>query len=101
MVWCWCLAVACWLLALGSQDAQVTKRRTFRKYSYRGVDLDQLLEMSNEQLLELVHARARRRFTRGLGRKPMGFMKRIRKAKKEVGAAECVPCCVCACVPRC
>lgn len=26
--------------------AEKKKRRTFRKYSYRGVDLDQLLDMS-------------------------------------------------------
>merc|ERR1719167_1706084 len=29
------------------------KRRTFRKFTYRGVDLDQLLDMNNEQLMEL------------------------------------------------
>lgn len=26
------------------------KKRTFRKYSYRGVDLDQLLDLSSEQV---------------------------------------------------
>ena len=31
----------------------------------------------------LVHARARRRFQRGLKRKPMGLIKKLRKAKKE------------------
>jgi len=41
------------------------KRRTFRKFTFRGVDLDQLLDMSYEQLMTLVHARARRRFSRG------------------------------------
>ena len=43
------------------------KRRTFRKFTFRGVDLDQLLDMSYEQLMGLVHARARRRFSRGGG----------------------------------
>ena len=33
--------------------------------------------------MDLVHARARRRFQRGLGRKPMGLIKKLRKAKKE------------------
>eukprot|EP01135_Chromosphaera_perkinsii_P004203 Nk52_evm22s271 gene=Nk52_evmTU22s271 len=66
-------------------DAEQTqvKRRTFRKYSYRGVDLDKLLDLSNEKLMDLVHARARRRFSRGLKRKPMALIKRLRKAKKE------------------
>ena len=32
---------------------------------------------------QIVHARARRRFQRGLKRKPMGLIKKLRKAKKE------------------
>ena len=32
---------------------------------------------------QLVHARARRRFQRGLKRKPLGLIKKLRKAKKE------------------
>ncbi|XP_004364625.1 ribosomal protein S19 [Capsaspora owczarzaki ATCC 30864] len=72
-------------------DAEQTSKgskRTFRKYSYRGVDLDQLLELSSEKLIDLVHARARRRFHRGLKRKPMALLKRLRKAKKECPALE-------------
>ena len=34
-------------------------------------------------VIQLVHARARRRFQRGLKRKPMGLIKKLRKAKKE------------------
>ncbi|XP_063230272.1 small ribosomal subunit protein uS19 [Bacillus rossius redtenbacheri] len=59
------------------------KKRTFRKFTYRGVDLDQLLDMPVEQLMELMHSRARRRFSRGLKRKPMALVKKLRKAKKE------------------
>lgn len=33
--------------------------------------------------MELVHARARRRFQRGLKRKPMALIKKLRKAKKD------------------
>lgn len=33
--------------------------------------------------LQVVHARARRRFNRGLKRKPLGLIKKLRKAKKE------------------
>ena len=48
------------------QAAAIKKKRTFRKFSFRGVDLDQLLNMTYEQLMVLVHARARRRFSRGM-----------------------------------
>jgi ribosomal protein uS19 len=34
-------------------------------------------------MLKMVHARARRRFQRGLKRRPMGLIKKLRKAKKE------------------
>ncbi|CAI8004018.1 40S ribosomal protein S15 [Geodia barretti] len=73
--------------------AQLKKRRTFRKFTYRGVDLDQLLDMNYEQLMNLVSARARRRFSRGLKRKPLALIKRLRKAKKEAPPME-KPACV-------
>ena len=63
--------------------AEARKKRSFKKFTYRGVDLEQLLDMNTEQLVELVHSRARRRFQRGLKRKPMGLIKKLRKAKKE------------------
>ena len=46
--------------------AELKKRRTFRKFTYRGVDLDQLLDLSHEQLMELFPCRIRRKFSRGL-----------------------------------
>ncbi|WOK97122.1 40S ribosomal protein S15-like [Canna indica] len=64
------------------------KKRTFRKFSYRGVDLDQLLDMSLDELVKLFDARARRRFQRGLKRKPMALIKKLRKAKKEAPPGE-------------
>lgn len=33
--------------------------------------------------MELMHSRARRRFARGLKRKPMALVKKLRRAKKE------------------
>merc|ERR1712198_76806 len=68
--------------------AELKKKRTFKKFSFRGVDLDQLLDLTSEQLMELVHARARRRFTRGLKMKPLALMKKLRKAKKEAPPLE-------------
>ncbi|KAG5315828.1 RS15 protein, partial [Acromyrmex charruanus] len=64
-------------------DETQKKKRTFRKFTFRGVDLDQLLDMPNEQLMDLMHARARRRFSHGLKRKSMALVKKLRKAKKE------------------
>ncbi|POW20829.1 hypothetical protein PSHT_03052 [Puccinia striiformis] len=65
------------------EAADLKKRRTFRKFQYRGIELEALLDLSNEQLMEVVHARARRRFQRGLKRKPMTLIKKLRKARKE------------------
>jgi len=42
-----------------------------------------LLDLGSAELRDLVHARARRRFDRGLKRKPMGLIKKLRKSKKE------------------
>ncbi|EPS62034.1 hypothetical protein M569_12760 [Genlisea aurea] len=61
--------------------AGVPKKRTFKKFSFRGVDLDALLDMSTDELVNLFNARARRRFQRGLKRKPMALIKKLRKAK--------------------
>ena len=69
--------------SLDQVDENLKKKRTFKKFTYRGVDLDQLLDMPNNQLVELMHSRARRRFSRGLKRKPMALIKKLRKAKKE------------------
>ncbi|KAK9773657.1 putative 40S ribosomal protein S15 [Seiridium cardinale] len=65
------------------EAAELKKKRQFRKFSYRGIDLDALLDLDSEQLRDVVHARARRRINRGLKRKPMGLVKKLRKAKQE------------------
>ena len=64
------------------------KKRTFRKYSYRGVDLDKLLDLSNQELMEHFKARQRRKFSRGIKRKPITLLKKLRKAKKETAYGE-------------
>ncbi|CAF0767494.1 unnamed protein product [Adineta steineri] len=72
----------------GPSAADLKKKRTFRKFTFRGVDLDQLLDLNTEQLMPLLHCRARRRLSRGLKRKPMALIKRLRKAKKETPELE-------------
>jgi len=66
--------------------------RPLRNTNTRGQDKEhssnhalsfRLLDLSSEQLRDLVHARARRRFNRGLKRRPMGLIKKLRKAKSE------------------
>ncbi len=39
-------------------DEGQTKKRTFRKFTFRGVDLDQLLDLKTDELVELFHARS-------------------------------------------
>ncbi|CAB1454223.1 unnamed protein product [Pleuronectes platessa] len=69
-------------------ETEIKKKRTFRKFTFRGVDLDQLLDMSYEQLMQLYCARQRRRLNRGLRRKQQSLLKRLRKAKKEAPPME-------------
>ncbi len=45
-------------------DEEPTKKRSFRKFTFRGVDLDQLLDLTTDELVQLFHARARRRCAR-------------------------------------
>ena len=47
-----------------------------------------LLLFFSDQLVELMHSRARRRFSRGLKRKPLALIKKLRKAKKEAPPLE-------------
>ena len=65
-----------------ASEVELRKKRTFRKFLYRGVDLDQLLDMSVAQLMELFTCRVRRKLSRGLRRKPMALMKKLRKMKR-------------------
>lgn len=76
-------------------EAEKKKKRQFRKFSYRGVDLDQLLEMSirDERLLELLGCRARRKLLRGLQRQHISLLRKLRRAKKEAQFGE-KPACV-------
>merc|ERR1719454_433716 len=64
------------------------KKRTFKKYSYRGIDLDKLLDMSNQDLMELFRSRQRRKFSRGVGRKTVTLLKKLREAKRETAYGE-------------
>ncbi|GFZ19755.1 ribosomal protein S19 family protein [Actinidia rufa] len=78
-----------WLMVEADVETDVAaggmpKKRTFKKFSFRGVDLDALLDMSTDELVKLFGARPRRRFQRGLKRKPMALIKKLRKAVSAV-----------------
>ena len=68
--------------------ADAPKKRQFRKFAYRGVDLDDLLDKSQTELMQMFPARIRRRFSRGLPRKYVTLLKKLRKKKKETGPNE-------------
>jgi len=63
--------------------AELKKKRAFRKFTYRGVELDQLLDLTLDELVQLYPSRARRRLSRGLKRKPKALITRLTKAKTQ------------------
>jgi ribosomal protein uS19 len=71
-----------------SAQAEAPKRRTFRKFTFRGIDLEKLMDLDSTQIMDLMHSRVRRRFARGLKRKPLGLIKRLRKEKTKVNPGE-------------
>lgn len=64
------------------------KKRTFRTFQYRGVELDKLLDISQEELVKLFRARQRRKFRRGVSKREKHLLKKLRKAKKECPQGE-------------
>mmetsp|Transcript_31739 Transcript_31739/g.53544 ORF Transcript_31739/g.53544 Transcript_31739/m.53544 type:complete len:153 (-) Transcript_31739:164-622(-) len=71
--------------------AALRKKRQFKKFTYKGLEVEKLLDLSHDELLSLVNARARRRMQRGLKRKPMALIKKLRKAKASAGPLERPP----------
>lgn len=64
-----------------TNNLAVKKNRVFKTFSYKGVDLKDLLEMSTEDFSKLCPARVRRRFSRRSDSKPKGLLKKLRAAK--------------------
>merc|ERR1719174_239288 len=72
------------------------KKRTFRKFSFRGKSLDELLELQPMQLRELITCRARRNNVRVCGsaqriKKLEMFFKKLRKSKRNLEDGEKPP----------
>ena len=70
---------------------ELKKKRTFYKFTFRGLELDDLVAKKPEELAKLLTSRARRRFRRGLKRKSMSLLKKLRKAKKLAKVGEKPP----------
>ena len=64
------------------------RERTAKKYTFRGLSLEDLTALKNEQLIELLGSRQRRRFNRGLKHKYQRFVQKLRKAKKNLQPGE-------------
>ena len=62
--------------------AALRKKRQFKKFLFRGLELEKLLDLNQEELLAFVNARARRRLQRGTKRKSLSLLKKLRKAKE-------------------
>jgi small subunit ribosomal protein S15e len=63
--------------------AEKQKARAFRKFTFRGIELDNLLDMPTADVVKMFNARQRRKFARGIQRGPMTLIKKLTKAKKE------------------
>uniref|UniRef100_A0A0G4FEX0 40S ribosomal protein S15 n=1 Tax=Chromera velia CCMP2878 TaxID=1169474 RepID=A0A0G4FEX0_9ALVE len=69
-------------------EGQQKQKRTFRTFTYRGVELDQLLDLALPDVVALFEARKRRKFSRGIGHKANVLIKKLRKSKKEAAFGE-------------
>eukprot|EP00298_Acanthocystis_sp_HF-20_P028559 c7328_g1_i1.p1 GENE.c7328_g1_i1~~c7328_g1_i1.p1 ORF type:complete len:161 (-),score=19.44 c7328_g1_i1:60-494(-) len=62
-------------------EDQPKKKYVHKKYTYRGIGLEELLDKSPNELMALFNARQRRRLSRGLNVKVRNFIRKLRKAK--------------------
>ena len=69
-------------------EEEFVKRQSNKKFFYRGIEVQDLVGMKKPQFMDLLHARARRKFVRGLKPGAFHLIKRLRKAKKLAGPNE-------------
>ena len=69
-------------------EQNVPKKKTFRVSTFRGIELDKLLEMKSEELTKLFRSRHRRRINRRLPPKYGRFINKLKKAKKAATIGE-------------
>jgi small subunit ribosomal protein S15e len=65
------------------------KKRTFRRYTYKGIDLEDLVKLPRENFIKMLGSRARRRLVgREVPHKYIRFYKKCVAAKKDVPLGE-------------
>lgn len=62
--------------------AALRKKRQFKKFTFRGLTLEDLLKLSREELAKVYLARARRRMQRGFKAKHNTLLKKLVKSKE-------------------
>lgn len=75
-------------------DTKEKKRRVFKRFTYRGVDLDDLLEMPLQEFTKLLPSSGRRRMRRGLDKNEISFLLKCEKAKRDCLGEDGKPKCV-------
>ena len=70
---------------MADNETQQRRRKSLKKFSYRGVDVADLINLSTEEFVPLLHSRGRRKFKSGINAKTQRFMAKLRKAKAEAG----------------
>jgi small subunit ribosomal protein S15e len=66
----------------------VPKRKPFKKQIYRGIELDKLLELDQEAMVNLLDAKARRRYRRGIHPKYTRLVKKLKQSVKDAPYGE-------------
>lgn len=68
----------------GATDINLSKheerKRSLKKFTYRGVEMQNLLDLKERDLFALFSSRLRRKFRNGLYKRQQTFLKKLRKA---------------------
>ncbi len=62
----------------------VIETRRKKEFTYRGYTMEELSTMNLEEILELLPARARRSYKRGLNQEQQAFLDRLRKTEDDI-----------------
>jgi len=65
-----------------------TKKRKFKKFTLRGLTIEDLIKLPSKDLIKILNSRGRRKFIRGLQQKPIAFIRKLRQAKKSISQYE-------------
>ncbi|KAH9386769.1 small subunit ribosomal protein S15e [Nematocida major] len=76
------------------ENTQAQKRKTFRRFEYRGVDFEELVKMPIQEFAHLLKSGARRRVRRGFTQKEIKFLLDCEKSKMAAEGTREKPECV-------